>query len=133
MRRVKIWSRTVVRMTKQSVQGVEEHVDLRTDDALGQTLREGATPVVTDNARAVGSAGKIADTARLVASPNPVPAGSGAGLTTITWAVPGATDAEVWVSVNAQPERHWSYPAFVDRLILGDLTFACPPPFILHW
>ncbi len=25
----------------------------------------------------------------------------------------------------------WSYPAFVDRLILGHLTFACPPPFIV--
>ncbi len=27
--------------------------------------------------------------------------------------------------------QRWSYPAFVDRLILGHLTFACPPPFIV--
>jgi len=27
----------------------------------------------------------------------------------------------------------WSYPALVDRFILGYLTFDCPPPFVCHW
>ncbi len=31
------------------------------------------------------------------------------------------------------PEEDWSYPALVDRSILGYLTFDCPSPFILHW
>jgi len=29
-------------------------------------------------------------------------------------------------------ENDWSYPALVDRLILGHLADACPPPFVFY-
>lgn len=51
----------------------------------------------------------IRDTSRtagavLSAAPSPVPAGSGTGSTLISWAVPGDTVGQVWVSVDGKDE-----------------------------
>jgi hypothetical protein len=47
---------------------------------------------------------KSRDESILVASPNPVPGGSGAGATTIVWNTGDGTFGEVYVSVNDGPE-----------------------------
>src|SRR6187551_3642283 len=43
-------------------------------------------------------------TATLTASPNPVPAGSTPGSTTIKWSTGGSPTAQVYVSTNGGPE-----------------------------
>jgi hypothetical protein len=52
----------------------------------------------------VPSASPAASAATLTASPNPVPAGEGAGTTNITWNTADGTAGQVYVSVDGAPE-----------------------------
>jgi len=50
----------------------------------------------------------LGDEAILIANPNPVLDGPGAGTTTITWVTPDGSGSEVWVSVDGQAEEKFS-------------------------
>lgn len=54
---------------------------------------------------ASASVSAVEETARIVAEPNPVPAGTGLGRTKISWAALAGGDAEVYVSQDGGPEQ----------------------------
>jgi hypothetical protein len=43
----------------------------------------------------------------ITANPNPVPADSGPGTTTISWDTGDGSKGQVYFSINNQPERRW--------------------------
>jgi hypothetical protein len=60
----------------------------------------------TTKPEATAAASPIAETGQTVkATPNPVPAGSGMGTTTISWTTGDGSEGEVYVSESGQAER----------------------------